>query len=92
MVSTKCEGNLPCRGGSVCLFNLWCLQLKESYVQHVAIIARFELSVWLRTNELVAGKYPGLYNLAGHCWHVCRCLTRQGGRGHNIWVCVCRCV
>jgi hypothetical protein len=45
MVSTKCEGNLPCRGGSVCLFNLWCLQLKESYVQHVAIIARFELSV-----------------------------------------------
>jgi hypothetical protein len=73
MVSTKWEGNLPCRGGSVCLSKLWCLQLKESYVQHVAIIARFELSVWLRTNEPVAGKYPGLYNLAGHCWHVCRC-------------------
>lgn len=45
MVSTQCEGNLPCRGGSVCLFKLWCSRLKESYVQHVAIVARFELSV-----------------------------------------------
>lgn len=73
MVSTQYEGNLPCRGGRVCLFKLWCLLLKESYVQLVTIVARFELSLWLRTNELVAGKYPGLYNPAGHHWQACRC-------------------
>ncbi len=43
MVSIQCEGNLPCRGGSVCLFKLW--DSRKSYVQHVAIVARFELSV-----------------------------------------------